>query len=71
MRVIAVAARGTRAADVRRFVRQRFGDAPVAVYVDTTGSIAAAFGVTYHPVYRFVSAQGVLRTRPVVGFPFR
>lgn len=56
---------------MRRFVRARFGSAPVTVYLDRTGSIAASFGVVYHPAFRFVTAQGRLQSRPVAGFPYR
>ena len=69
MRVIAVSA-GARP-DTRAFVAQRFGRAPVDVYVDGTGAIGKAFRVVSHPVFRFVTAGGVLTKRAPAGFPFR
>ena len=66
-----MAAKSAARADVEAFARQRFGSAPVTVYLDRTGSIAASFGVVYHPAFRFVTAQGRLQSRPVAGFPYR
>ena len=68
--MIAVAARGSSPADVAAFTRQRLGGAPVDVYIDSTGAIARAFGVSAHPDYRFVSSRGRLTTRVPSGFPF-
>ena len=70
MRVIAVAAKGSSPADVAAFTRQRFGSAPVDVYIDSTGAIGRAFGVSAHPDFRFVSSRGRLTTRAPSGFPF-
>lgn len=69
MRVIAVSA-GTRA-DTRAFTAQRFGSAPVNVYVSGTQGIDRAFGVVSHPEFRFVTAAGKLTKRVPAGFPFR
>ncbi len=55
-------------ADTAVFVKQRFGNAPIRVYLDTTGTIAKAFGVPAHPAYRFVTAQGRLTTARPAGF---
>ena len=71
MRVIAVAAKSAARADVEAFARQRFGSAPVTVYLDPTGAIARAFGVVTHPEFRYVSAAGRLTSRAPGGFPFR
>ena len=70
MKVIAVASDSADRADVRRFVRQRFGNAPIAVYLDPTGSISAAFGVSTHPEFRFTTTAGRLTSSPPAGFPF-
>jgi hypothetical protein len=66
--VIAVSA-GARA-DTRAFVVQRFGAAPIDVYVDESHAIDRAFRVVSHPVFRFVTASGVLTKRAPAGFPF-
>lgn len=50
---------------------QRFGKAPIAVYVDRTRAIGAAFRVASHPEFRFVTAAGTLTKRAPSGFPFR
>ncbi|MEI6688442.1 MAG: hypothetical protein WCN97_03675 [Thermoleophilia bacterium] len=67
--MIAVSA-GTRA-DTQAFVAQRFGAAPVDVYVDELHTIDRAFRVVTHPVFRFVTAGGALTKRAPAGFPFR
>ena len=55
---------------MRRFVRQRFGKAPIAVYLDPTGAISAAFGVSTHPEFRFTTSAGSLTSSRPPGFPF-
>jgi len=52
-------------------VAQRFGAAPVTVYVDRTSVIDNAFRVSSHPEFRFVTPGGVLTKRAPAGFPFR
>ena len=49
---------------------QRFGSAPVAVYVDGSHTIDKAFRVVSHPVFRFVTPSGTLTNRKPAGFPF-
>jgi hypothetical protein len=71
VRVIAVAAKGSPRADVAAFTRQRFGGAPVDVYIDGSGAINRAFGVATHPTFRFVTAAGRLTTSAPAGFPLR
>gem|GEM_PF-2341207 len=58
-------------ADTVVFMRQRFGNAPIRVYLDTTGAIARAFGVPAHPAYRFVTARGRLTKARPVGFSLK
>ncbi len=65
-----MAAKYASKADVEAFVRQRFGNAPVTVYIDTTGAINRAFGVSTHPDFRYVSSRGRLTSRAPGGFPF-
>ena len=65
-----MAAKTATRADVAAFTRQRFGSAPVTVYMDPTGAIARAFGVSTHPEFRYVSAAGRLTARAPGGFPF-
>ena len=65
-----MAARSASRSDVVAFVRQRFGSAPVTVYMDPTGAIARAFGVSSHPDFRYVSAAGRLTSRAPSGFPY-
>ncbi|MCX6391939.1 MAG: hypothetical protein NTX95_05535 [Actinobacteria bacterium] len=50
---------------------QRFGTAPVTVYVDRSSVINTAFRVSSHPEFRFVTASGTLTKRAPAGFPFR
>jgi len=52
-------------------VTQRFGAAPVTVYLDRSGAIGKAFRVSSHPEFRFVTAGGTLTKRAPAGFPFR
>lgn len=69
MRVVAVASVEARRADVVRFVRQRFGRAPVTVYIDRSGRSQAAFRAPYHPEYRFTTKRGRLTAKAPRGFP--
>jgi hypothetical protein len=52
-------------------VKQRFGAAPVTVYVDRSSVIDKAFRVASHPEFRFVTPAGTLTKRAPTGFPFR
>lgn len=60
----------SRRADVVAFVRERFGTAPITVYIDRSGRSQAAFDAPYHPEYRFTTRAGRLKPTPPRGFPF-
>jgi hypothetical protein len=53
-----VASPGAARADVRNFVRELVGTAPVKVYVDAKGRLFRRFGVDRYPDRRFLSATG-------------
>jgi hypothetical protein len=67
VRVVAVSL-GTRR-DAVAFTRRLFGRAPVTVYWDPTGTSQRAFDAPSFPLFRYVTPQGRLTTRPPAGFP--
>lgn len=70
VRVIAVASPQARRADVVDFVRERFGSAPIAVYLDRRGRIGRVFEAQSHPLHRFTTSAGRLTSVAPSGYPF-
>jgi hypothetical protein len=67
--MIAVVAPGARSKDVRAFVSQRFGTAPVTVYREESGATFRRLGPGYYPSHAFFAASGK-RVQSLPGYPF-
>jgi hypothetical protein len=67
--MIAVVAPGARISDVRAFVKERFGTAPVTVYREESGATFRRLGPGYYPAHAFFSAAGK-RVASFPGYPF-
>jgi hypothetical protein len=66
--VIAVSAPSADKADIRAFVEEKYGDAPVTVYTGTTGETFLNVGAGTFPSAVFLDADG-RRTDPPADWP--
>jgi hypothetical protein len=64
VQVIAVSAPNADPADVERFARDKYGDAPVTIYMGTTGDVFMNVGGGTFPEVVFLDADG----QPVEAF---